>query len=367
MTPADALLRLALVPGVGPILAARLEAAFGDLGGVFSQNMDRLQAVEGIGAEKARRICDPRGADQVADERARCAAAGVRILTRHDEGWPKDFVSLPDPPLALWVLGELQPRDRLAVAVVGPRRSSAYGHRTAQRLSTGLARVGATIVSGLARGIDTAAHEAALTASGRTIAVLGSGIGRCYPEENRPLAERIAAGNGAVLSEMPFDAQPTPGTFPRRNRLVAALSLAVLVIEAGETSGALITARLGGEFGKQVLVVPGPIDRPEHVGSNKLIRDGAVLVTSLDDILAEVGPLATLAGAGNPTTEQPAAAASLSSRERQLWQLLDDEPRGVDDLMRTTQIPPSALSATLLSLELKRLAKKAPGGYVRAD
>ncbi len=366
MTPSDALLRLALVPGVGPILAGRLEAAFGGLGEVFAQRMDSLQAVEGIGAEKARRICDPRGADQIAAERARCAAAGVAIITRHDPGWPKDLNALADPPLALWILGELQPRDRLAVAVVGPRHSSAYGHRTAQRLAGGLARVGATVVSGLARGIDTAAHEAALAASGRTLAVLGSGIGRCYPEENRPLAERIAAGHGAVISEMPFDGQPTPGTFPRRNRLVAALSLAVLVIEAGETSGALITARLGGELGKQVLVVPGPIDRPEHLGSNKLIRDGAVLVTSLDDILTEVGPLATLAGAGTPATDQP-GTASLSGRERQLWQLLDDEPRGVDELTRTTQIPPSAISATLLSLELKRLARKAPGGYVRAD
>ncbi len=368
MSPQDALLRLALVPGVGPILAARLEAAFGDLASVFSHSMDRITQVEGIGSEKARRICDPRGDEQVADERARCAAAGVRIITRHDAGWPKDLDALADPPLAVWILGELQPRDRLAVAVVGPRRASAYGHRTAQRLSTGLARVGATVISGLARGVDTAAHEAALAAQGRTIAVLGSGIGRCYPEENRPLAERIAAGHGAVLSEMPFDAPPTPGTFPRRNRLVAALSLAVLVVEAGETSGALITARLGGELGKQILVVPGPIDRPEHIGSNKLIRDGAVLVTSLDDILAEVGPLATLAGAGagSVAVEKP-GVSTLSSRERQLWQLMDDEPRGVDDLTRTTQIPPSAVSATLLSLELKRLVRKVPGGFVRAD
>jgi len=140
------------------------------------------------------------------------------------------------------------------------------------------------------------------------------------------------------------------------------------VVEAGETSGALITARLGGELGKQVLVVPGPIDRPEHVGSNKLIRDGAVLVTCLEDILAEVGPLATLAGAGAGTAAvDKAGTATLSSRERQLWQLLDDEPRGVDEMTRTTQIPPSAISATLLSLELKRLARKVPGGYVRAD
>jgi DNA processing protein len=368
VTPSDALLRLALVPGIGPVLAGRLSAAVdGDLAAIFRWNMDRLQQIEGIGAEKARRICDPRADEQVASERARCAAAGVQILTCHDPGWPKDLANLPDPPLALWMLGQLEPRDRLAVAVVGPRRASAYGHRIAQRLSTGLARVGATVVSGLARGVDTAAHEAALAANGRTVAVLGSGIGRCYPEENRPLAERIAAGAGAVLSEMPYDAQPTPGTFPRRNRLVAALSLATLVVEAGETSGALITARLAGELGKQVLVVPGPIDRPEHVGSNKLIRDGAVLVTSLDDILAEVGPLATLAGAMPAEAVSRPAAAALSGRERQLFQLLDDTTRSIDDVVRATGIPASAVSATLLSLELKRLARKAPGGFVRAD
>lgn len=367
MTPQDALLRLALVPGVGPLTAARLAEAAGDLREIFAWRMDRLQGVEGVGPERARRICDPRGEETLAGERARCAAAGVRIITRHDEGWPKDLDALADPPLALWVQGELQPRDRLAVAVVGPRRSSAYGHRVAQRLSGGLARVGATVVSGLARGIDTAAHDAAIAAAGRTLAVLGSGIGRCYPEENRPLAERIAAGHGAVLSEMPYDAQPTPGTFPRRNRLVAALSLATLVVEAGRTSGALITARLAGELGKQVLAVPGPIDREEHAGANQLIRDGAVLVTSLEDILAEVGPLATLAGAAPPPAVENHAASALSGRERQLYQLLDDTARGVDDLARSTQIPANAVSATLLSLELKRLARKAPGGYVRAD
>jgi DNA processing protein len=367
MSPADALLRLALVPGVGPHTAARLaEAAGGDLAAVFSWRMDALQAVDGVGPEKARRICDPRGDEQVAEERARVARAGGSIVTRHDAGWPKDLDALADPPLALWILGELQPRDRLAVAVVGPRRASAYGHRTATRLAGGLARLGATVVSGLARGVDTAAHEAALAAGGRTLAVLGSGIGRCYPEENRPLAERIAAGGGAVLSELPWDGPATPGTFPRRNRLVAALSLATLVVEAGESSGSLITARMAGELGKQVLAVPGPIDRPEHVGAHRLIRDGAILVTSLDDILAEVGPLATLAGASPPEAVARPDLGALTSRERQLFQLLDDTPRAVDDIVRATGLPPSAVSATLLSLELKRLARKQPGGFVRA-
>ena len=366
MTPSDAWLRLALVSGIGPHLAARLEeASGGDLASVFSWNMSRLTSVDGIASERARRICDPRGAAMVDEERGRCAQVGIRILTRTDPEFPKDLARLPDPPLALWVLGELQPRDRLAVAVVGPRNPTPYGHRCADRLAGGLARIGTTIVSGLARGIDTIAHEAALNSDGRTIAVLGSGHGRLYPAENAPLVARIAAGHGAVISEMPYASEASPGTFPRRNRIVAGLSLATLVIEAGERSGSLITARLAGELGRQVMVVPGPIDRPEHVGANRLIRDGAILITSLEDVLTEVEPLATLAGAA-PIREEPRAVQALTERERALYRLLSDEVRGVDDLVASSGIQASSVSATLLSLEMRRLARKAAGGYVKA-
>jgi DNA processing protein len=223
------------------------------------------------------------------------------------------------------------------------------------------------VVSGLARGIDTIAHEAALDQRARTVAVIGSGFGRLYPEENRPLAARIA-GAGAVISELPFACPPSPGTFPRRNRLVAALSLATLVVEAGATSGALITARLAAELGRTVLVVPGAIDNPESAGANQLIRDGATLVASVEHILEEVEPLMTLA-AGSATPGEPAPnprAEALSGREKQVYQLLDDQARTVDDLVRIAALPPSAVSTTLLSLELRRLAKKVPGGYVRA-
>jgi DNA processing protein len=274
---------------------------------------------------------------------------------------------LNDHPLAVWLQGEIEPRDRLAVAVVGPRRPTAYGHRQAIRFATGLARIGACVVSGLARGVDTAAHQAAVDNGGRTIAVLGSGIGKLYPEENAALAVRIA-GQGAILSEFPLHTPPSPGTFPRRNRLVAALSLATLVVEAGSTSGALITARLAGELGRMVLAIPGAIDNPEAAGVNKLIRDGATLITSLDELLDELGPLATLAKGGGQemASASDMRSSSLSGREKQLYQLLDDTPRSVDDIVRMADLPASAASTTLLSLELKRLAKKAPGGFVRA-
>ena len=366
MTPADALLRLALIPGLGPISARALLAETDDPGAIFRWSMDRLMAIDGIGPERARKICDPRAGDAVAAERAAAVAGGVRILTTEDADYPRALSTLADPPLAVWMRGSLEPSDQLAVAVVGPRRPSAYGHRQATRFSTGLARIGATVVSGLARGIDTIAHEAALAGKGRTIAVLGSGLGVLYPEENTALAERIAAGNGALLSEFPMATPPAPGHFPRRNRLVAALSLATLVIEAGEKSGALITARLAIELGRPVLVLPGSIDNPECAGSNQLIRDGATLVASVDHILEEVEPLLTLSkGAGAAPKESPRAAA-LTGREKQIYQMLDDSPRGVDDLVRVCDLPPSVISTVLLSLELRRLVKKQPGGFVRA-
>ncbi len=372
MTPADALLRLALVPGLGPITAQKLIDASADepdgVAALFGWPMQRLMALDGVGPERARRICDPRGDETVATEKAQCHGAGVRIITRDDAEYPRAFMVLNDPPLALWIRGAIEPRDALGISVIGPRRPTAYGHRTAHRFATGLARLGTCLISGLARGIDTVAHEAALAAGARTIAVLGSGFGKLYPEENAPLVERIADGRGAVISEFPFLTPPSPGTFPRRNRLVAALGLATLVIEAGERSGALITARLAGELGRTVLVVPGAIDNPESVGANKLIRDGATLVGSLDDIINEIDPLTTLAqGVTGTGAAQPSPRSeALSGREKQLYLMLDDNPRTVDDLVRSTQIPPSAVSATLLSLELRRLARKGPTGFVKA-
>jgi DNA processing protein len=367
MTPGDARLRLALIPGLGPITAAKLLAQAQTPQEIFAWSMDRLLSIDGVGPERARRIVDPRGAEAVAAERAACHAAGVRILVPGDDDWPKDVDALHDPPMALWMRGALQPSDRLAVAVVGPRRPSAYGHRHAARLSGGIARIGGTVVSGLARGIDTIAHEAALHAGGRTIAVLGNGLGKPYPEENHALVERIVAGRGAVLSEFPLATPPAPGHFPRRNRIVAALSLATLVVEAGATSGALITARLANEIGRTVLVLPGPVDNPECAGAHQLIRDGATLVASIDHILEEVGPLLTLSQGAPPAPADNPRAAALTGRERQLYLLLDDTPRTVDDLVRIADLPVSVISTVALSLELRRLAKKTPGGFVRAS
>jgi len=363
----NAWLRLALIPGLGPLTVDKLVTAVGgDPQAIFDLPMNQLISIDGVGGERARRIADPRGATRVDEERAACHGAGVAIITRESPEYPRQLRELHDPPLALWMIGAFAPRDRLSIGVVGPRRPSPYGHRQGHRLSLSLARLGACLVSGLARGIDTVAHEAALEAKGRTIAVLGSGFKSLYPEENRPLAQRIANGHGATISEYPFAVPPMPGNFPRRNRIIAALSLATLVIEAGARSGALVTARLAGELGRPALVLPGPIDNPECVGSNKLIRDGATLVTSVDDILEEVSPLMTLSKGSDPQPQENPRAAALSGRERQVYLLLSDQPRNIDDLVRTGDFPASVASATLISLELRRLAKRTPAGYVRA-
>lgn len=361
----DVYLRLALIPGLGPLTAQLLLEAVDDPREIFRLSMSQLARVDGIGSKRARDLCDPRFAEAVATERARAHSGGARIITRGDEDYPKDLLSLRDPPLALWIRGQLERRDRIAVAVVGPRRPSASGHRQAQRFAAGIARIGACVVSGLARGVDGIAHEAALDAGGRTIAVIGSGLGKLYPSEHDALAAKVAS-HGAVISEFPWETKPMPGNFPRRNRLVAALSLATLVIEAGERSGALITARLAGELGKEAMCLPGPVDRPECVGSNKLLRDGATIITSMDDLIGELAPLGTMAAAMADTEEaERPRMVNLNTRESQVYGLLSDQVRTVDDLVERSGLPASSISATLISLELRRMAKRAAGGYVR--
>jgi DNA processing protein len=363
MDPADAMLHLAVIPGLGPLAANRLLEVAGSAVEVRRLGIERVMRVDGVSNEAARRICDPRAEERVAQERAACHGAGVRIVLRADPDYPRALNELSDPPLAIWLRGSFQPRDRLAVAVVGPRKPSVSGHRQAHRLSQSLGRIGACILGGLARGVDTVAHEAALAAGARTIAVLASGFGHLYPQENRPLAERISA-SGVLVSEYPFSTQPSASTFAQRNRLLAALALATLVIEAPARSGALVVARLSAELGREVLVVPGPIDTPDCLGSNRLIRDGATLITRFEDILEEVPPLRTLAGLGE--ADGPITRSNLSGREKQVYQMLTDQARSIDDLVRVTTVPTSAVSATLLSLELKRLARKVEGGFVRA-
>ncbi|NRA39114.1 MAG: DNA-protecting protein DprA, partial [Planctomycetes bacterium] len=352
---ADAYLRLALIPGLGPLSVTRLLEHVENIQEVFSMSMDQLQRIDGIGNQRARKICDPRGEEYAAEERARCLQHNIHIMTRDNTSYPQALKNLSDPPIALWIKGSIERRDQLAISIVGPRKPSVSGHRNAQVFASSLSRCGACIISGLARGVDTIAHQSALKAKGRTIAVLGSGFGNLYPEENAALADEIADGNGAVISEFPFDVKPHAGNFPRRNRIVAAFGLATLVIEAGKRSGSLITARLAAELGRDILVLPGSIEREETKGSNQLIRDGATCITSIDDVLEEVAPLNAVHAASTDNEAPHPRIAALNKRERDMYALLSDQSRTVDDLVSISNLPVSAVSTTLMSLELRRL------------
>lgn len=287
----------------------------------------------------------------------------VTLLRRCDPEYPPLLREISDPPVALYVRGTLEPADGRAVAIVGSRRASDYGRRMADRLARQLVEAGYTVVSGLARGVDTAAHQGALRAGGRTLACLGCGVDVVYPAENRGLAQAVAE-QGAVLSEYPMNAPPDAWHFPSRNRIVSGLSLGVVVLEAPFGSGALITATCAVDQNREVFAVPGSIESRLNTGPHALIKDGAKLVESVEDILCELAPEAPL----QPRLELEAAAElpELTPSEKMLHALLAHDPKPIDDLIMEAALPAAEVSATLLTLEIKGVARRLPGNaYVR--
>jgi DNA processing protein len=364
--PIRDILTVLAVPHLGQVSARRLFERFGSLGAARNARDDEWTGL-GVNRSAIRALCRGDGVFNPDEELARAEEQGGAILAIDDPRYPVSLRLLHDAPLALYVKGTLLDRDAVAVAVVGARRASAYGATQAARLAGDLARAGFTVVSGFARGVDAAAHEAALRAGGRTIGVLGNGLDRVYPPENAALAEKLG-DQGVLVTELPFGTAPTAGNFPARNRLIAGLSLGVLVIEASQRSGALITARLAGELGKEVFAVPGDITRPQTRGAHRLIRDGAKLVESIDDIIEELGPLAhpVQVREDAPPVEDPRAML-LNKHERALYDLLTATPRHIDTLTRESGMAPANVASTLTILEVKRLATQKSGRmYVRA-
>ncbi len=359
MTSQEALVALNMLPTIGPIRTRRLLEAFGQPAAVLGAAVDRLMRVDGIGEESAKIVhgwhdhADPSAEIQEAVER------GIAIVTQDDDDYPAPLRDTYDPPLLLYVWGQLEARDRHAIGIVGSRRTTHYGTHATQMLSYQLAQAGFTIISGLARGIDTAAHEAAIAANGRTVAVVGSGLGKLYPPENLGLAEKIAAGHGAVVSEFPLHTAPDKQTFPMRNRIVAAWVRALLVVECPAWSGALITANLATEYGKPVFAVPGPINQATSAGCNQLIRDGATLVCDASHILDDLGelPFGHHSGAPQPT----AAVPELPPDEAVVWAAVTDDESPVDRIIERCGLPAQVVSATLMKLELRRLVRAFPG------
>lgn len=388
-TPAsqrDHLLRLTLVDGVGPILGRRMIEAFGSAAAPFDATPAQLEAIRGIGPTKARSIFRAlhESADLLEKELAAAARLGVTIHALGEPGYPALLAQIPDAPLVLYVRGTPPTDTEFAVAIVGSRRCTPYGMEQAERFAAALGEAGLTIVSGGARGVDTAAHRAALRVRARTVAVVGCGLAHCYPPENAELFDQIAASGACVVSELPLDVRPSADNFPARNRIIAGMTLGTLVIEAPHGSGALITARQASEeYGREVFALPGRVDSPASEGSNDLIRTGgAALVTRPADVVELLEPAARRQHDGampawlSAVTGRRAAAdivapaptapelveASLSEPQRAILAAIAAGPLTIDELCRATALDAGLLLSETTLLEVRRIVIRDAGG-----
>jgi DNA processing protein len=361
MDSREALVALNMIDHVGPVRVRQLLEHFGDAPAILAASKQALMRVRGIGEETAECITNWEKSIDLAGELKRISEYGCHVLTQSDDEYPELLRQIYDPPFVLYVKGRLSTKDKNGVALVGSRMTTHYGLEVARKLAYQLAYVGVTVVSGGARGIDTAAHQGALSAKGRTIAVLGTGINLVFPPENAELFERIAS-SGAVLSQFPFNRNADKQTFPIRNRIVAGMTLGTVVIEANLTSGALITANMAVEAGRQVFAVPGRIDSPRSKGCHELIKKGAKLCEGAEDILTEFEYLF-------PTSNRPPGASetgvlpalNLSENEQKVYDALSNEESNIDEIIRRSGLPSSAVSVALLGLEMKRLIRQLPG------
>jgi DNA processing protein len=357
----EACIALNMLPKMGPVRLRRLLRVFQTPEQILSARGAALREVEGIGAEVADQIVGWEDAVDLAGELQRIRDFGAQVITAESPHYPKQLREIHAPPIVLYVWGQLAERDQHAIGVIGSRRTTHYGTESAKKLSYQLAYSGLTVVSGLARGIDTAAHQGALAAKGRTIAVIGSGLSHIYPPENAALAEKIASGNGAVVSEFSMQVEPDRQTFPMRNRIISGWSHGILVVEAGLNSGALITATQALEQGRTVYAVPGHINAPSAHGSNRLIQQGAKLVMDARDILDD---LEILVPDAKPAPEAAARPLpTLTEDERKVYDAIDSTETSIDDITAKSDLPSGSVSSTLLRLELKRLVKQLPGKH----
>jgi DNA processing protein len=360
------LLALHIVPGIGPRLLAALLDRFGTATAVRDAGLHELTSIPHLGDSVARQVQESLRRGDVDRELTLMERHGVRLVLLGDVEYPVTLSKIDVPPRLLFLRGDFSPQDIQSIAVVGSRTCTSYGKRVAQRLGYDLAKAGCTVVSGLARGIDGMAHRGALDARGRTIAVLAGGLSKIYPPEHAELAEEIVNSGGALITEASMLMEPMAGMFPARNRIISGLSRAVVLVEAADKSGALITARHAAEQGREVFAVPGPVDSIASAGTLQLLRNGAKLVRHAGDVLddvAGIAPLVVPQSASEPAQPAPAFKApppNLDAVQQAVWDFLT-EPRSVDDLCRGVARPIAELTGVLMNLELKRVVRRLPG------
>jgi len=364
-------LKLIRADGVGPTTFAKLIKHFGSAERVLGASVSELAKIDGVGFKTAERIAATRDKFDPATEVELAQKLGVWIINLDDNRYPPVLKRIYDPPPVLYVKGTLTRQDNLAMSIVGSRHCSLYGQEQSSRLAHFLSSAGFTICSGMARGIDTAAHQGALSAGGRTIAVQGCGLANIFPPENDRLFELIAE-SGACISELPLQYEPLSVNFPPRNRIIAGLSLGTIIVEAGLRSGALITARAALDYDREVMAVPGKIDSPLSKGAHQLIKQGAKLIESVEDVMEALGHIgqqleehvSAAAAQASERVEKPlfdVGQLKLSSDEKKIYDCLGKEPLHIEQIIAETNLMPGSVNAGLISLRLKGLIKQLPG------
>ncbi|MBN2183607.1 MAG: DNA-processing protein DprA [Sedimentisphaerales bacterium] len=364
-------LKLIRADGVGPSIFAKLLERFETPDRILGASVGELAKTNGIGFKTAERIAATRDKFDVTIELERAHKLGVWIIHLRDNRYPPVLKRIYDPPPILYIKGSLTKQDNLAISIVGSRQCSFYGQEQASRLAHFLGSAGFTVCSGMARGIDTAAHQGALSAGGRTIAVQGCGLANIFPPENKRLFELIAQ-SGSCISELPLDYEPLPGNFPARNRIIAGLSLGTIVVEAGLRSGALLTANAAMDYNREVMAVPGKIDSPLSRGAHQLIKQGAKLVESVEDVMEALGyygeqlieHTSKAAKKANDVIEKPLFdidQLNLGDDEKKIYSCLSKEPSHIEQIIMESALTPGTVHAGLISLRLKGLIKQLPG------
>ncbi|MBV8375441.1 MAG: DNA-protecting protein DprA [Verrucomicrobia bacterium] len=357
MTRKEAFIALNMVPNLGPVRLRRLLGIFDSPERILSAKRHELQAVDGLNQALINSLMLWETVVDLQRELDRIREFGAIILTLEDADYPALLREIHDPPTVLYVWGKLESRDQHAIGVVGSRRTSHYGLECAKKIAYQIAYAGLSVVSGLARGIDTAAHQGALAAKGRTIAVLGTGLHHVYPTENRALAEKIVSA-GAVVTEFPMETLPDRQTFPMRNRIISGWGSGLLVVEAGVNSGALISASQAAEQGRNLYAIPGPIDRPSSHGTNRLIQQGAKLVMSVEDILEDVQSLFP-----KPPELLPSKPPDLDGDLLTVYEAITSRETPIDEIIQRSGLGAGATTVALFQLEMRHLVKQLPGKH----